>query len=117
MRKIINVKLVGLFALLWAGLVSAEAVWVDVRTAEEYQQSYIEGDLHIPHQSIVAGLEPYALPKGAEIRLYCRSGNRAGIAKQSLQAAGYTVVINAGSIEDARQARESVVKLVSAAPL
>lgn len=83
----------------------AETIWIDVRSAEEYQASHIEGDLHIPYQGIVEGVAASRLDKSDEIKLYCRSGGRAGKAKAALEAAGYTRVENAGGIEDVREER------------
>jgi phage shock protein E len=94
---------------LVSGLVYGETIWIDVRSAQEYEQSYIAGDLHIPYQSIVAGLEKDSIEKDATIKLYCRSGGRAGKAKKSLEAAGYTDVSNAGGIEDVRKKRNLTV--------
>jgi phage shock protein E len=38
--------------------------------------------------------------KDKEIILYCRSGGRAGSAKQMLESAGYKKVTNAGGLTD-----------------
>jgi phage shock protein E len=101
MYKLITATLI----FLVSGLVYAETIWVDVRSVDEYQQSHIAGDLHIPYQSIVTGMEKHSIEKNAAIKLYCRSGGRAGKAKRSLEAAGYTDVINAGGIDDVRKER------------
>lgn len=84
----------------------AGSVWIDVRTKAEHQQSNIEGDPLIPHTEIVAGVSEQYPDKDTEINLYCRSGNRAGIAKSSLEKAGYTNVNNMGGIADAREVRD-----------
>jgi hypothetical protein len=52
MYKLITATLI----FLVSGLVYAETIWVDVRSVDEYQQSHIAGDLHIPYQSIVTGM-------------------------------------------------------------
>lgn len=83
----------------------SETVWIDVRTAEEYQQDHIDGDLWIPHEQIVAGIEKRFPDKSTDLHLYCRSGRRAGIALSMLQEAGYVNVSNAGGIDDARNER------------
>jgi len=82
-----------------------EPVWIDVRTQAEYQQDHIEGDPLMPHKNIVAQVTEQFPDKDTEIRLYCRSGNRAGIAKSALEEAGYTNVKNMGGIDDARKTR------------
>ena len=90
---------------LVSGLADGETIWIDVRSAQEYEQSHIADDLYIPYQSIVTGLEQHSIEKDMPIQLYCRSGGRAGKAKKSLEAAGYTDVSNAGGIEDVRKKR------------
>jgi phage shock protein E len=95
------------FALVLAACANApqESVWIDVRTVEEYSADHIDGDANIP----LASIDPVALAavygKDAQINLYCRSGNRAGQAKTILEAAGFTNVVNAGGIGDAREMR------------
>ena len=105
MPKIVFNGLAVLLGLLLAGMACAETVWIDVRSVDEYQESHIEGDLHIPYQTIVAKIQQYSIAKDAEIKLYCRSGGRAGKARQSLLAAGYSDVKNAGGIDDVRKER------------
>ena len=83
----------------------AEPVWIDVRTQDEYQQNHIDGDPLMPHRNIVAQVTERLPDKDTELRLYCRSGNRAGIAKSALEEADYTNVNNMGGIADAREAR------------
>lgn len=82
--------------------VPADAVWIDVRTAEEFAGGHLEGAHNIPHEKITTGVAGLGLDQEAPIYLYCRSGNRSGIATDSLVKEGYTRVINAGSLEDAR---------------
>jgi len=81
------------------------AVWIDVRTVEEYNEDHIDGDLNIPLQVIDVEELATMFSKDEEINLYCRSGNRAGQAKQILEAAGFTNVNNRGGIGDARELR------------
>jgi phage shock protein E len=102
--KILLLSLVTLFSTLpaWA----AEKVWIDVRTPEEYQADHINGDANIPLQSLKPEELAAKYGKDAELMLYCRSGNRAGQAKQLLETAGFTKVTNAGSIGDVRQLRK-----------
>lgn len=95
-----------LTCLLLSLATRAETVWIDVRTIEEYTQDHVEGDANIP----LAELDPASLaerfPEATEFMLYCRSGNRAGQAKDLLEAAGFTNVVNAGGIEDVRKLRD-----------
>ncbi len=95
------------FSLVLAACVSAsqESVWIDVRTVEEYNADHIDGDANIPLASIDAEALAAMYGKDTQINLYCRSGNRAGQAKTILEAAGFTNVVNAGGIGDAREVR------------
>ena len=108
MTRLFPVNLILLFVTLMLApmLAQAKPVWIDVRTEAEHQQNHIVGDPLIPHASIVARVTEQFPDKDAEINLYCRSGNRAGVAKSALERAGYTNVNNMGSIGDARKARD-----------
>jgi phage shock protein E len=108
MTRLSSVNLIFLFLTLMLApmLAQAKPVWIDVRTEAEHRQNHIVGDPLIPYASIVAQVTGQFPDKDAEINLYCRSGNRAGIAKSALERAGYTNVNNMGSIDDARKARD-----------
>lgn len=94
-----------LISLFISSLVFAETVWIDVRSQAEHTANNIPGDLRIDHLNIVNELASMETDKNADIRLYCRSGNRAGVSKRALEAAGYTSVTNVGSIAQARKER------------
>ena len=78
-------------------------LWIDVRSADEFASGHLPGALLIPHEQIVTGATLLDIPKDRAIALYCRSGRRAGLARDALLAAGYRNVINAGGLEDALQ--------------
>ena len=90
---------------LFANLALADTVWVDVRTVEEHQDDHIEGDLNLPLQSLDEQALLSTFDKDDEIILYCRSGQRAGQAMDIFRDAGFTNIINAGGINDAREQR------------
>ncbi len=71
-------------------------ILVDVRTPEEYRSGHIPGALNIPVDTI--GNNPPTSQKDALIILYCRSGNRSGVAKKILEQAGYTRIVNFGAV-------------------
>lgn len=81
---------------------AAEPLWIDVRSAGEYEQGHLEGAILIPHGEIEQGVAALDIDRDTTLYLYCRSGNRSGKAKARLEAAGYTRVINVGGLEDAR---------------
>jgi phage shock protein E len=72
---------------------------IDVRTLDEWNTGHLESALNIEWQNIIS-IESN-IPKNEKIYLYCRSGNRSGKATKILLDAGYTNVINAGSIAEA----------------
>lgn len=68
-------------------------VLIDVREPYEHQEFNVGGEL-IPlglFPNRIAEFESY---KDQEIVLYCRSGNRSGVAKQLMERAGFTKVRN-----------------------
>ena len=82
-------------------LLADEALWVDVRTAQEFSGGHVTEAVNIPYEGIVAGLEAMAVEKDRNIFLYCKSGRRAGVALNKLEKQGYTHVVNVGGLEDA----------------
>lgn len=80
----------------------ANAVWIDVRSAEEYASGHINDASNMSHQAILAGVEAQGLTKDTPIYLYCGSGYRASVAKDTLEAQHYTNVINVGGLDDAK---------------
>lgn len=87
------------------GLFAPQTVWIDVRTLEEYNEDHIANTEHIPHTEIAAQISDLDLDKTTPIKLFCRSGTRAGLALTALQDLGYTNVENVGGIADAREVR------------
>ncbi len=87
---------------LWAGLPEG-TVWIDVRSAEEFSEGHLEGAILIPHDEIDAGIRKLDLSSDTPIYLYCRSGRRAGMARDRLHELNYNTVINVGGIDDARR--------------
>ena len=85
-------------------LIKAGAVVVDVRSGEEFATGHLEQALNIPHTEVGAKLSAFGSDKNKQIVLYCRSGRRAGIAREELKAAGFTNVVNAGGYTDLKAA-------------
>jgi phage shock protein E len=73
---------------------------LDVRRQDEFSSGHIAGAVLLPNETI--GTEkPAMLPDtGAEILIYCRSGNRSRQAAEKLAAMGYTNVWDFGGIID-----------------
>lgn len=74
-------------------------IWIDVRTPDEFNAGHIAGAAHIPYEEIALRIGEVTADKDAVIHLYCRSGNRSGIARQTLLAMGFRNAINEGGYE------------------
>ncbi|MDK2776499.1 MAG: rhodanese-like domain-containing protein [Pseudomonadota bacterium] len=85
---------------------AAEVVWIDVRTAQEYQSGHKEGAVNIPFDVIGQRIGELELDKDTPINLYCRSGRRAGVAEDTLESMGYSQVRNIGGLSDALKYQE-----------
>lgn len=81
--------------------------WIDVRTADEYSQGHVAGSINIPYEIIGAEIAAITRDVDSDIRVYCRSGNRSGTAKNTLNGLGYSNVINEGGYEDILQRKAS----------
>lgn len=102
----------GMFMLVTATFATANesaaeipdnAIWLDVRSLEEYKSGHVDGALNIPHTKIedqILGIVP---DKDTPVYLYCRSGHRSNIALNKMKELGYTNLQNVGGLNDARE--------------
>lgn len=74
-------------AVDFAALVKAGAVIVDVRSPGEFNGGHIKGSINIPLDQI-SKKKAELKKKNKVIITCCRSGNRSGMAKSTLAAAG-----------------------------
>jgi phage shock protein E len=70
-------------------------VLIDVRTPEEFSEGHIAGAMNIDVQSPTFDSEIASLDKSVTYALYCRSGNRSGIAAGKMSDAGFISILNA----------------------
>lgn len=83
-------------------LIAEGATVLDVRTPEEFQGGHLPQATNMPVQSF----DPAAVDKlvggdkSKPIVVYCSKGGRAQKAKDKLDAAGYTNVVNGGGYDD-----------------
>lgn len=78
-----------------------DALWLDVRTPEEFAQKHVEKAENLPYELVGEKISGYTTDKNAPIYLYCASGRRASIALSTLEEMGYTQVTNLGGLENA----------------
>ena len=98
---------------------------LDVRTPGEFageggypcdpRQGHIPGARNVEHTELLARApgeirELVALPEGAEIVVYCHSGQRSAMAAEALRTAGYEARNYAGSWHEWSRAQELPVE-------
>ena len=79
-----------------AALAMKKAVLVDVRTPAEFAAGHSAGATNIDVEAADFATKIGALDKGAAYALYCRSGNRSGVAMQAMLSSGFTHVFHLG---------------------
>ena len=100
---------IALFALLLSSASLAQSpVFIDVRSADEYQQGHLEGAHLIPHGEIEQGIARLQPGMDTTLYLYCRSGRRADMAADALRSLGYTRVVNLHTLENAMRTSEQL---------
>jgi phage shock protein E len=102
-RTVLKSILVLLFVALPVFSWAADPLWIDVRTAGEYAAGHVSQSVNIPYEEITERVGEVTSDKNALIYLYCRSGRRSGIAKEALENAGYSNVVNIGGLQQALQ--------------
>lgn len=89
----------------------ADPLLIDVRTEKEWNSGHIRGAILIPYGRIGDRIAAVAKDKSRKIYVYCRSGRRSQIAKETLERLGYKNVINLGGLQDAAKTmRLDIVK-------
>ncbi len=71
------------------------AIFVDVRSAGEFESGHAPGTVNIPLNELGSRLAE--IPKSAPVVLCCASGTRSGMAKLLLKKRGYLNVYNIGT--------------------
>lgn len=80
------------------------ALLLDVRSPEEFAAGHVDGAINVPHTEVAARMpEILALAegdRGKPVVVYCRSGRRSGLAKDTLKEHGFSRVTNLGAMSD-----------------
>ena len=77
------------------------ALLIDVRSPAEYSTGHLKGAINMPLQQIDSLIASYVKDKDQVLLLHCQSGTRSGMAKNKLNALGYTRAYNLGSYDRA----------------
>lgn len=84
-----------------AQLIKDGAVIVDVRSKVEFAIGHVKGSLNIPLEEVGANIDK--LKDHNHVITCCRSGNRSGMAKRTLESKGLKNVTNGGSWQNVNQ--------------
>jgi len=98
-----------LFSQLFGGSSSVDlksviaegAFLVDVRTPGEFADGHVKGSVNIPLDNLTKEIAQFQNKKN--IIVFCRSGNRSGMAKSLLEQQGFKNVINGGTWQNVAQ--------------
>ncbi|OYZ02663.1 MAG: sulfurtransferase [Sphingobacteriia bacterium 28-36-52] len=77
------------------------AFLVDVRTPGEFADGNVKGSVNIPLDNLTQEIAKFRDKKN--IIVFCRSGNRSGMAKSLLEQQGFKNVINGGTWQNVAQ--------------
>src|SRR5271155_194318 len=75
-----------------AAAVRDQALFLDVREADEYAQGAVPGAMHIPRGFLELQVEGRVPDKDRKVVLYCAGGTRSALAAQALGQLGYSDV-------------------------
>jgi molybdopterin/thiamine biosynthesis adenylyltransferase/rhodanese-related sulfurtransferase len=80
---------------------TADAVFVDVRERDEWDEGHIPGAIHVPRGNLESRIENAVADRSSRIVLYCASGARSAFAAKTLEELGYDDVVSlAGGFTD-----------------
>jgi len=98
---LILITLAGLVSPAFGDHETGTPLIIDVRTEGEWNNGHLKGAVLIPYNQIGEKIGAVVRDKSQKIYLYCRTGRRAQVAKETLNKLGYQDVVNLGSLEDA----------------
>jgi len=81
--------------------VPADAVIIDVRSAEEFAAGHLEGALNYNVEDGTLAEQLSSLDPNGNYIVYCRSGRRSAVAADMMRAAGFDSVTDLGALETA----------------
>jgi len=106
---IIGTIILGIYTQIFSGhnqenikeVLKKDVFLVDVRTPEEYNEGTVKGAVNIPLDQLTNDLSKF---KGKQhIILFCRTGNRSGIAQKILKENGFENVYNGGGWKNLKE--------------
>ena len=76
-------------------MIQGGALLVDVRSEEEFADGHVDGAVNIAWDKTGDLIAVIGDDKQRQVVFYCRSGGRAGKAKEAMEAQGYSNIFNA----------------------
>lgn len=83
------------------------ALAIDTRSPEEFASGHLPGAINIPHDQIEERWHELGPALDREIVVYCKSGRRSEIAKQTLERLKFSNVTNGGGIAELIEAESN----------
>jgi rhodanese-related sulfurtransferase len=77
-------------------LIDGGAQVVDVRTEPEYEAGHVPGSRHVPLETVES--DAAGLDRAQPVVIYCRSGDRSGMAADAFTASGWDAHSIAGGL-------------------
>ena len=78
------------------------AVLLDVRQANEFDDGHIDGAVLVPHDTIAEKIGTVVPDKNTSVYVYCRSGRRSALAVEAMKKLGYTNLTDLGGMDEAK---------------
>src|SRR5580692_6458822 len=66
-----------------------DAVWIDVREQDEWDEGHIPGAIHIPRGNLESRIEAAVPDRSRPLVVYCASGSRSVFASDTLAELGF----------------------------
>src|SRR5919205_499019 len=87
---------------------AGDAMLLDVREDDEWDEGHVEGSLHVPYHELRDGV-PAEIPRDEPVAVACAAGNRSSLAASLLRRAGLENVIHVtdGGIQDLLKGRSA----------
>ena len=80
---------------------NSNAMLIDVRSEEEYNEGHLDGAINMPYDKVVEELSVYGIINmDVPLIVYCKSGGRSSEAADALVDAGYNNVYDLGAMSN-----------------
>jgi len=102
MKKLGVILTIMMIAGLFSTVFSKDAtipIIIDARTIQKFDKGHFEGAVLIPYDQIGEKIGLFVKDKSQKVYLYCRSGRRSKVAKETLEKLGYNDIVDMGTFK------------------